>query len=589
MKKTFLSAMCALFLCSGLSAKVIYVTTDGNDNNAGTSWDTAVKDLNVAIEKADKGDDIYIAAGTYVINTTIMMKNGVSFYGGFAKGETSVDARQRPNAQAEPWNFTNETIITGVNENRLMDREDKATLWDMLYVDGITFNNYKVTKDWRFLYFRNSVTFQNNKVMNCAANATLVYGEENFIVRDCYFANNSNLGDLTKTNAVMYFCGYAVGSLPNRMENCVFESNKMQSFGLYNYNGGPKDLSDEVLITNCIFKDNKDKCIGIAYDWSQGTMAITDCLFEGNATIVSGTVLSGKSNVQANFVNNIIRNNQCLSEDNTAWRSAIITTVANIVIANNLIVNNTSNHLLIDNQGGTHLNNTIANNKGTLYIDGAGEPFVYNNIIVNNEASREKGIEVVKGDQKDCWIEYNAFDTEIDFNGVTNGNNVMDAAPFVNPASFKGAAADATQKEESEKADYSLKENSLSINSGTIDLDYNCELKDAWVERFFKKDIAGNDRMVDGKINMGAYQGAALTGIRTNKVDNGSSVVACGNQLLIKADINSQVEVYSLVGEMVLNMPVVAGENTVGVSSNGFYLVKVSNANGAKTFKVLVK
>ena len=73
MKKTLFSAMCALFLCSGMSAKVIYVTTDGNDNNAGTSWETAVKDLNVAISKADKGDDIYIAAGTYVFNTAFMV------------------------------------------------------------------------------------------------------------------------------------------------------------------------------------------------------------------------------------------------------------------------------------------------------------------------------------------------------------------------------------------------------------------------------------------------------------------------------------------------------------------------------------
>lgn len=597
MKKTFLSAMCALFLCSGLSAKVIYVTTDGNDNNAGTSWDTAVKDLNVAIEKADKGDDIYIAAGTYYFNATINMKDGVSFYGGFAKGETSIEARQRPNPQTEPWNFTNETIFTGESKERLMDRIDKSSLWDMLYVDGITFKNYRVTENFRLLYFRNSVTFQNNKVINCAGTkATLVYGEENLIVRNCYFADNYDLSNISDAGSVVYFCGCNNKVKTNRMENCLFENNKILSFGLYNYTpassvlpGSPENPEDEVLITKCVFKNNTEKCISIAYDWSQGTMAITDCLFEGNTSIANGTVFSGRSNVQATFANNIIRNNQCLSEDNTAWRSAIITTVANIVIANNLIVNNTSNHLLIDNQGGTHLNNTIANNKGTLYIDGAGEPFVYNNIIVNNEASREKGIEVVKGDQKDCWIEYNAFDTEIDFNGVTNGNNVMDATPFVNPASFKGAAADATQKEESEKADYSLKENSLSINSGTIDLDYNCELKDAWVERFFKKDIAGNDRMVDGKINMGAYQGAALTGIRTDKVDNGSSVIACGNQLLIKTDMNSQVEIYSLVGEMVLSMPVVAGENTVGVSSNGFYLVKVSNANGAKTFKVLVK
>lgn len=588
MKKTLFSAMCALLLCSGMNAKVIYVTTDGNDNNAGTSWETAVKDLNVAIGKADKGDDIYIAAGTYYLNATINMKNGVSFYGGFAKGETAIDARQRPNPQAEPWNFTNETIFTGENEGRLMEREDKSSLWDMLYVDGITFKNYKVTTDWRFLYFRNSVTFQNNKMIGCAANATLVYGEENFIVRDCYFADNANLGDLTKTNSVVYFCGYAVGSLPNRMENCVFEANKMQSFGLYNYNGSPKNQSDEVLVTKCLFKNNTGKCVAIAYEWSEGTLAITDCLFEGNSTTASGTVFSGKSNVQANFANNIIRNNQNTTDNAEEWRSAVIASVANIVLANNLIVNNTSNRLLMDIQGGTQLNNTIANNKGTVYIDGAGEPFYYNNIVANNEASREEAVEVASG-SKQFWIEYNAFDTEIDFGTAVTSNNVVDAAPFVNPASFKGVAVDAAQKEESEKADYSLKDGSLARNTGTVELYYNCELNDTWIERFMKKDLAGNDRFVDGKINMGAYQGSALTGIYANRMDNGSSVAVSGNRLLITVDKSSVVETYSIVGEMILCVPVTAGENTVAVSGKGLYLVKVHNVNGSKTFKVLVK
>lgn len=596
MKKTLFSAMCALFLCSGMSAKVIYVTTDGDDNNAGTSWETAVKDLNVAIGKADKGDDIYIAAGTYYYNATINMKDGVSFYGGFAKGETSVAARQRPNPQAEPWNFTNETIFTGESKGRLMDRLDKKLLWDMVYVDGITFKDYKSTEDWRVLYFRNSVTFQNNKVINCAGtNATLVYGEENFIVRDCYFADNYDLAYSDKTRAVVYFCGCNPKVKTNRMENCLFENNKITSFGLYNYTpdgssvpGSPENPEDEVVVTNCSFIGNTDKCIGIAYDWSEGTMAITDCLFEGNATTVSGTVFSGKSNVQASFANNIIRNNQNMAESEDEWRSALITAVSNMVLANNLIVNNTSNRLLMDIQGGTQLNNTIANNKGTLYIDGAGSPFWYNNIVVNNEASREKAVEVSANNEQ-CWIEYSAFDTEIDFGEATNSNNVVDATPFVNPASFKGVATDATQKEESAKADYSLKEASLAINSGTTEFDYNCELEDAWVEKFMKKDIAGNNRIVNGKINMGAYQGAALTGIYPNKADNGTSVVAYGNQLVVTSDENSVVEVYSIVGEMILTMPVAAGDNTVNMSGNGFYLIKVSNVNGSKTFKVLVK
>ena len=65
--------------------------------------------------------------------------------------------------------------------------------------------------------------------------------------------------------------------------------------------------------------------------------------------------------------------------------------------------------------------------------------------------------------------------------------------------------------------------------------------------------------------------------------------MAYGNQLVVTSDENSVVEIYSIVGEMVLTMPVAAGDNTINMSGNGFYLVKVSNVNGSKTFKVLVK
>lgn len=62
--------------------------------------------LEQLIQKHPKGDVILMAAGTYTVTATINMIEGVHVYGGFAKGETSIENRVRPNAATEPWKFT---------------------------------------------------------------------------------------------------------------------------------------------------------------------------------------------------------------------------------------------------------------------------------------------------------------------------------------------------------------------------------------------------------------------------------------------------------------------------------------------------
>lgn len=84
--------------------KIIYVKEDGSGD--GSSWEKALGDLHTAIEEAQPGDQVWIAAGTYVPtgNQTrnnpktqhFEMKNGVTIYGGFpanANNETGMEER----------------------------------------------------------------------------------------------------------------------------------------------------------------------------------------------------------------------------------------------------------------------------------------------------------------------------------------------------------------------------------------------------------------------------------------------------------------------------------------------------------------
>ncbi|MCE7063160.1 T9SS type A sorting domain-containing protein [Dyadobacter sp. CY343] len=74
-------------------AGVWYVTPGGS--GAGTSWACAQSDLQRAINSASSGDQVWVAAGTFILGSgpRFFMKEGVKIYGGFAGNETSLDQR----------------------------------------------------------------------------------------------------------------------------------------------------------------------------------------------------------------------------------------------------------------------------------------------------------------------------------------------------------------------------------------------------------------------------------------------------------------------------------------------------------------
>ena len=87
-----------------------YVDDDGAAGNGCTSWTDACPDLQTALGRAVRGDEILVAAGTYRPGAsgdraaTFQLKSGVTVYGGFAGAESSGNA---PDWEANP------TILSG--------------------------------------------------------------------------------------------------------------------------------------------------------------------------------------------------------------------------------------------------------------------------------------------------------------------------------------------------------------------------------------------------------------------------------------------------------------------------------------------
>ncbi|HRU55578.1 MAG TPA: right-handed parallel beta-helix repeat-containing protein, partial [Candidatus Sumerlaeia bacterium] len=70
-----------------------YVKPTGNDSNSGESWDAALKTIVTATEEAKKGDEVWVAEGTYAESKTVVNSEGVALYGGFAGTESQLSER----------------------------------------------------------------------------------------------------------------------------------------------------------------------------------------------------------------------------------------------------------------------------------------------------------------------------------------------------------------------------------------------------------------------------------------------------------------------------------------------------------------
>ena len=123
------------------TGRIRYVIQGGTGK--GTSWADAMGDIQEAInsladDKGTKGE-VWVAKGTYVVTklidqstgspTSLLMKDGISVYGGFAGGEETRAQRIAESVNLKPWGWKHETILKANGFNRddaSWSEQDKA-------------------------------------------------------------------------------------------------------------------------------------------------------------------------------------------------------------------------------------------------------------------------------------------------------------------------------------------------------------------------------------------------------------------------------------------------------------------------------
>ncbi|GLR17453.1 choice-of-anchor Q domain-containing protein [Portibacter lacus] len=147
--------------CAGAVSNVIYVDSNATGSNDGTCWANAYTALNVGMNAASSGKEVWVAKGTYTDadNSNYMLRivPGVSIYGSFIGGEVRHNQRSFANSENDY------TIVDGSNGGNtpqnyaiLTSSESGTYIIDGLKITG--------SKNGMFLTYTNNqnVSFKNS-------------------------------------------------------------------------------------------------------------------------------------------------------------------------------------------------------------------------------------------------------------------------------------------------------------------------------------------------------------------------------------------------------------------------------------------
>ncbi|MCD4781549.1 MAG: right-handed parallel beta-helix repeat-containing protein, partial [Candidatus Omnitrophica bacterium] len=249
-----------------MNGDTIYVNDSATGLNDGTSWANAYTDLQDALSTALSGDEIWVAAGTYIPsqvgdrNATLQLINNVELYGGFNGTET-----QRGQRDFE----TNVTILSG----------------DLNGDDGPYFanngeNSYHVVTgsntdssailDGFFITGGNACEYYGGGMNNEGGSPT---------VTNCTFSGNSanwDGGGMSSRNS----------SSPT-LTNCTFSGNSADMYG-----GGMSNFFSSPILTNCTFSGNSAQDSGGGMLNEGGSPTLTNCTFYGNSADIGGGIFN---------------------------------------------------------------------------------------------------------------------------------------------------------------------------------------------------------------------------------------------------------------------------------------------------------
>ena len=329
-------------------------------------------------------------------------------------------------------------------------------------------------------------------------------------------------------------------------------------------------ISYRSVLSNCVIRNNTTE--GKAWQ-KGGGVAMKKCQ------------AAGAPGIAGCLYNCVIINNHAGDEGGGIFiENGSVGDVINCVIANNTSDSSCGGLFLGDWNGWSCIqNNIIIGNEGgvsQLYQKQGPLLATFNNLI------QEEGAEAIKGYDPTAKDDYltNYFK-----DNLISANYSLDDI-FVKPTSFSGVELLEGDWDEISNSDWSLKEGSVCINTGT---DRNIPIRinganpnTQSYSDVFITDICGNKRISGIAPDMGAYEyGSVLSGLK--------DVVTLDIQISLVNDIlhlegiqnTDKVTIVNSLGMMIYNKT--NAEYNIPLLNAGLYIIKVERGNESVVCKIL--
>jgi WD40 repeat protein len=358
-----------LFEAGSLQVQRLYVNADAQGPFDGLTWETAFKDLQVALSCAKEGTDIWVAQGRYTPDrgsrereASFELRKKVRLYGGFAGHETTFQQRD---PQAYPSTLSGD--LDG-NDRGFINNQENS-----LHVVTVGFDETNAVLNGFIVTGGHAVRPQTEGEPDYhdLIGGGLRGHAESLAIVDCVFEFNV----ARERGGGLYIDGQ-----DSLVEACRFIRNEAAIGGGINASG------NSIQVKNCRFEDNRANTGG--GENCDGEVVMTDCRFIGNVAESHGGAMTVN---HATLIRCIFIKNKA---EGGEGGGAIHTYGDNISAIASCFMDNTAPHggaiAILSPQNKTYLEdcafigNSAMESSGTIWCEG-GHLEVINCTVVNNK------------------------------------------------------------------------------------------------------------------------------------------------------------------------------------------------------------
>ncbi len=475
---------------------VLYVKANGTGD--GSSWANASGNLQAMIDKQIPGQAVWVAAGTYsAAQHYFKLRSGVKIYGGFPNSG---------NPAFTDRNFTGTPSILNSSFSTIVGNfyPETRKLPASALLDGFTITGNN-TVYYGVFESNSEASYANITFRDLQRTAVEIRRKSNSSFTDCIFRNNS-LTDHTSSVVYLHTDAKATFLRCTFMNNnanmgatlklrnnctaevsaCLFKNNALSGPATVVYVDNSSILIDSTKFEANGYSGYEGAIVSILSDtfnnepsWTHPSkVSINKCIFNNNE--LRGIHAQGKIVDTLSVTNSLFYKNKGSSGGALIKHSKINLFLTNCTFTENRATNQFAGAIFLMGTGGVNVirNSIIYNN--TAPYSYASELYTFEPVSFKNSIIRTSGGS--SNWNAGIFNDYNLNPMSTDLGGNLDVNPL-----FVNTAAF----------------DYSLQGTSPALNAGDNSLFNAGAVPDISA---FDTDLAGNIRILDAIIDMGAYE-----------------------------------------------------------------------------------